>query len=113
VQAFYNNIPGSQDASSTLGAGVYTFPCSTDLPGVAFNIGGQPLAMSASSLSLGPDPYSPSDCVGSMVANSDIQFWVLGDPFMRNYYSIFDYGNLRVGFANPQLGEGSTHHSRC
>lgn len=100
VSAFYAQIPGSQDASSTVGAGFYTFPCDSTLPSVAFTIGGKSLDMSAS-LNFGPVSDGSSDCVGSIVADSSIgsEFWILGDAFMRNFYTIFDYGKSRVGFA--------------
>jgi hypothetical protein len=29
--------------------------------------------------------------------------WVLGIPFMLNYYTIFDYANSKIGFAKVKV----------
>jgi hypothetical protein len=33
------------------------------------------------------------------------EFWVMGDSFLRNVYTVFDLGTNRVGFASlPSVG---------
>lgn len=42
-------------------------------------------------------------CLGTLVADlalgSKLDFSILGEPFLRNTYTVFDVTNLRVGFA--------------
>jgi len=107
VSSVYSLIPGSQDASSTLGAGFYTFPCDANIPTIIFAWGEDPntitkeITMSASSFNFGPVSQGSSTCVGTMVASTSTwDGWWLGDSFMRNVYTIFDFDNNQVGFAD-------------
>ena len=38
-----------------------------------------------------------SVCVVGFIGNSD-DFWLLGDVFMRGFYSVHDMGNQKIGF---------------
>ena len=53
---------------------------------------------------VGPDYYILNDlgsCILGVMSIDNLPFegFILGDVFIRNYYTIFDYGNSKVGFA--------------
>jgi hypothetical protein len=98
VDALYNMIPGAENASAILGEGIYTFPCNTTLPVVSFTFGGKDFPMT-NGLNFAPITSLSPDCIGSIMGSDDLNFWILGDAFMTNYYNVFDVGNAQLGFA--------------
>jgi len=101
VRSFYAAIPGSKDASlldPTL-EGFYTVPCNS-IPNVSLTFNGHTYPMNPQYFSLGVITTGSPDCVGGINSQVDINFWVIGDVFMRNVYTVFDVDNTRVGFAS-------------
>ncbi|TFK76153.1 acid protease [Pluteus cervinus] len=98
VKAFYAAIPGSKDASQTIGQGYYTIPCNS-VPTPSLTFGGTTFAVSPSVFNLGQLQAGSSDCVGGINAVDGLGFWVVGDVFLQNVLTTFDVGNARVGFA--------------
>jgi hypothetical protein len=43
------------------------------------------------------------DCYSGLVAKNDTEypFWILGNIFLANFYTLFDYSNQRIGFTIP------------
>jgi hypothetical protein len=96
VATLYQDIPGAYK----IVAGVYGFPCNSNLPNISFTFGGNDLPITQS-LILGETDADSPNCVGSIVGSENLvdSFWILGDAFMTSYYTIFDIENLQLGFA--------------
>ncbi|KAJ6562303.1 acid protease [Mycena capillaripes] len=101
VAKVWAKVPGS--AVFDADEGLYSFPCATP-PRIVFNWGGSDWAISAANLNLGLTKKGSTKCVGAIVGQdlglNDDQLWVLGDSFMKNVYTVFDFGQNAVGFAS-------------
>ncbi|KAF8192633.1 aspartic peptidase domain-containing protein [Mycena galopus ATCC 62051] len=99
VAAVYARVPGSAVFDSQ--NGYYSFPCATP-PQIAFNWGGKDWTISAADINLGLTAEGSTQCVGAL-AGQDIglgtNVWLLGDSYLKNVYSVFDFGSNTVGFA--------------
>ena len=84
--------------------GEYLVDCNYDLPDISFKIAGN-------MYSLSPKDYLIPDgdiCLFGMMA-LDIPaptgpLWILGDVFMRKYYTVWDFTGHRIGFAESVHG---------
>jgi len=99
VKEVYAAVKGAQLFDSE--NGFYSFPCATP-PQIAFNWGGKDWTISAANINLGQTAEGSTECVGAL-AGQDIglgnSVWLLGDAFMKNAYTAFDFSKDAVGFA--------------
>ncbi|XP_060629046.2 gastricsin-like [Anolis sagrei] len=83
--------------------GQYVVSCSNiqSMPTITFVIGGSSFPLSPSAYVL--ENNSGYCTVGIMPTYLPSQngqpLWILGDVFLRSYYSVYDFGNNQVGFA--------------
>ena len=67
-------------------------------PNITFTIGGTPFTMTSSQYIV--PMIGTTTCASAFSPGlSASSTWILGDPFFRQFYMSFDYGNNRIGFA--------------
>nr|GAT59467.1 aspartic peptidase A1 [Mycena chlorophos] len=79
--------------------GQYTIDCAKipTLPDLTFYLGGEPYSLSASDYVLNVQNSCMSSFTGMDIAGGTI--WIVGDVFLRKYYTVYDLGRDAVGFA--------------
>lgn len=95
VDLIYKNVPGSQPVDDS--PGFYVLPCETKLnvsmvfSGIEYPMNPLDITRLATS-----DDNSTVLCINSLTysdPSDDRQDFILGDAFLRNVYSLFDFGN--------------------
>jgi hypothetical protein len=94
------SIAASIGAQATL-LGQYTINCDDigSIPTLTFVIDGQIYPLNGKDLVLQSSGMCLLALIGMDFAEPGPK-WILGDVFMRSYYTIFDYGGQRIGIAS-------------
>ncbi|KAG8973490.1 Type I transmembrane sorting receptor [Tulasnella sp. 425] len=101
ANALYSKIPGAAAAADGTH---YSFPCASaaSLPpiGIAFTGSSTVFNINPAQFVAGVLDQAAGTCAGAIVSSGkEDGIALVGDAFMSTWYSIFDYGNMRVGFA--------------
>ncbi|KAF8330388.1 Asp-domain-containing protein [Cantharellus anzutake] len=103
VAQFYRGIPGSHIFDIIDETVYYSYPCSPD-PQVSFTFNGTSYPIASKYFNVGNVVFNESSvCIGGIVGHPGGDVWILGDVFMRNVYTAFDFDHSRVGFAKLRV----------
>lgn len=97
-----------QIGATPLQAGEYTVDCAKidSLPDVTFTISGRKFTLKGNEYVLQVDSTVGKQCISGFLGfefPAKLKpFWILGDVFLSKYYSVYDWGQKRVGFATAK-----------
>ncbi|CAO3668846.1 unnamed protein product [Rhizopus stolonifer] len=102
AELYHQLIPGA----TTNGDGTWSFPCQSikATPEFVLHTGNISLMLPAESLFLAPMFPTSKMCL-SGVSGQDVESWILGDIFLKHFYTVFDVGRRQVGFAVAKQDE--------
>lgn len=111
VASLYNSIQGSQPLGGNM-QGYYSFPCDADI-NASITFGGQAYPINSTDLNLGTIDASGQNCLGGFFEVGDIggqgaPTWIVGDVFLKNVFSVYQYSPAAVGFASLPGNQAAT-----
>ena len=93
-----DKLAESLGARKMVKTGEYIVGCNKDLPDIELTIGGIDYSISPVDYVLADGPICILLMLGMDLGPEGLG-WILGDVFMRKYYTVFDMENERIGFA--------------
>ncbi|KAF3764385.1 hypothetical protein M406DRAFT_43159 [Cryphonectria parasitica EP155] len=105
VEAYYQQIPSAQNSQQQGGV---VFNCNDTIPSFTAVISGYQAVVPGDIIKFAPvtgDSTETSElCFGGIQSNSGLGFAIYGDIFLKAQFTVFDGGNMRIGFAAKSDG---------